>query len=108
MAMKGDVEAAVSSLDFAHVVILRPGLIVGDRQGEARLAEGALRVVARGLAAVSNGALADFWAQDAAVIARAAVTAGLLCIEGKAPAPEKKVWILEQKEILRYGRPDST
>lgn len=97
--MKGELEEKVKALGFKHTVILRPGLIVGTRQ-ESRPAEAALRYVAGGLSKLS-GSLVDFWAQDADVIAKAAVEAGLQCVEGKR---EAGVWEVGQAEIVRLGK----
>ncbi|KAF2271344.1 NAD(P)-binding protein [Westerdykella ornata] len=98
-AMKGELEERVKALGFKHCVILRPGLILGERQ-ERRWAEG----VARGLAGVLKGVSPGFvegWAQDAGVIARAAVRAGVECIEGRG---KEGVWEIGQGEIVRLGR----
>ena len=96
--LKTEVEIAVKELDFEHTVIVKPGLIVGDR-GESRPIEAVFRSTAKILGAISGGVLKDGWAQDADVIARAAVKAGLKTDEG-----DVKVWEVEQKEILRLGR----
>lgn len=98
--MKGELEDAVQELGFDNVVILRPGLIVGNRQ-ESRMAEGLFRKIAGFAGSVSGNALKDFWAQDDVVIARAAVKAGLDAVEGKAT---DKVKILGQSDIVRLGR----
>jgi hypothetical protein len=45
--------------------------------------------------------LKDMWAQDADVIARAAVKSGVMALEGKAPS---KVWVLGQDDIVRLGK----
>ena len=97
--MKGELEDAVKELGFKHCVILRPGLLVGERK-ESRPSEWLVQQVARGAGAVGNG-LKDFWAQDAEVVAKAAVSAGLSCVEGRR---EEGVWVLEQKDIVRLGR----
>ncbi|KAI6822490.1 NAD dependent epimerase/dehydratase family protein-like protein [Hortaea werneckii] len=97
--MKGELEEAVKALDFEHCIILRPGLIVGERN-ESRMAEGVFRKIASAAGCVSNG-LKDFWAQDADVIGRAAVKAGMNCLEGKE---EEKFRILGQSDIVRMGR----
>jgi uncharacterized protein YbjT (DUF2867 family) len=97
--MKGELEDEVKKLGFDHTVILRPGLIVGTRQ-ESRMAEGVFRGIAMGLGKVSS-ALKDPWAQDADVIAKAAVRAGLDCVNGKR---EKGVWLLGQGDIVNFGR----
>jgi len=97
--MKGETEDAVRALGFQHTVILRPGLIVGQRS-ESRPAEAVFRGLAGTLGKISN-VLKDSWAQDAEVIARAAVKAGLDCVEGRR---EEGVWILGQSDIVRLGR----
>ncbi|KAF1831654.1 NAD dependent epimerase/dehydratase family protein-like protein [Decorospora gaudefroyi] len=97
--MKGELEDSVKALGFTHTVILRPGLIVGER-GETRAAEAVLRGVAKGLGRVSAG-LTEWWAQDAGVIARAAVEAGVRCGQGER---EKGVWVMGMAEIVELGR----
>jgi len=107
--MKGELEEAVKKLGFKHTVILRPGLIVGERQ-DSRPPEFVIRKIATLAGALSGNRLKDFWAQDAEVIARAAVSVGLQAIEGKR---EEGVWEVAQADIVRFGRtewkvPDST
>ncbi|KAF2847452.1 NAD dependent epimerase/dehydratase family protein-like protein [Plenodomus tracheiphilus IPT5] len=97
--MRGELEDAVQLLGFKHTVILQPGLIVGDRN-ESRPAEAAVRTLAKGLRSLTP-ALTNFWAQDASVIARAAVSAGVMCVEGKK---EEGVWIVGQGDITRLGK----
>ncbi|PQE25451.1 hypothetical protein CJF30_00000152 [Rutstroemia sp. NJR-2017a BBW] len=104
MKMKGELEDAVKALPFKRVVILRPGLIVGDRE-DFRPPEWVFRKLATATGWISSG-LKDFWAQDAEVIGRAAVVAGLKALEdvegggGKVP----QVWVVEQADIIRLGR----
>jgi uncharacterized protein YbjT (DUF2867 family) len=107
--MKGELEDAVKGLGFKHTVILKPGLIVGERD-HSRPPEFVLRKVADFFGAVSGNRLKDFWAQDAEVIARAAIHAGLECVEGRK---EDGVWEVGQADIIRLGRtewntPEST
>ena len=97
--MKGKLEDEVKALDFDHCIILQPGLIVGQR-ADTRMAELVLRKVAAGAGSLSNK-LKDFWAQDAEVIGKAAVRAGLDCIDGKE---QEKFRILSQADIVRLGR----
>ena len=59
--MKGQLEEAVKELGFPYTVILRPGLLVGERT-ESRPMEAVIRGIAKGLGAISTG-LTDFWAQ---------------------------------------------
>lgn len=96
--MKGELEEAVKALDFEHTVILRPGLLVGERQ-DSRPAEFVVRSIAKFAGALSNG-LKDFWAQDDEVVGRAAVSAGLEALKGEGP----KVWMVGQWDIVRLGR----
>jgi len=107
--MKGELEDAVKELGFKHTVILRPGLIVGDRE-DSRPPEFVIRKIASLAGALSGNRLKDFWAQDAEVIARAAVAAGVQALEGKK---EEGVWEVAQADIVRLGRiewkiPEST
>ncbi|KAJ9660518.1 Protein fmp52, mitochondrial [Neophaeococcomyces mojaviensis] len=98
--MKAEIERDILALDFAHTVILRPGLI-GGRREESRPAEAVIRWVADTLGAVSGGRLKDFWTQDADVIGRAAVRAGLRAQRGELVG---KVTILSGKDIMELGR----
>lgn len=71
--MKGELDDAVQKLGFEKVVILRPGLLVGERQaGDSRPPEAAFRYIARGLKAVAGNWATDFWAQDADLVAKCA------------------------------------
>lgn len=72
---------------------------MGTRE-ESRGPEFAMRKVA-GFAGAISPKLKDFWAQDADVIAKAAVRAGLNCLEGKE---KEKFRIINQAEIIRLGR----
>jgi hypothetical protein len=96
--MKGELEEAVKALNFDQTVILRPGLIVGDRD-ESRPAEWVIRKIAGAAGMVANG-LKDFWAQDKDVIAKAAISAGLKALNEEIP----KVWDISQSEIVKLGR----
>lgn len=98
--MKVGVEDAVKELGFDTAVILRPGLILGDREvphAGAPLMIGAVK----GLGRILGLGVQDRIGQEAEVIARAAVQAARIAEEGKAPA---KFWVLEQNDIVRLGR----
>lgn len=97
--MKAELEEAVTELGFEHTIILKPGLIVGTRE-DSRPPEAVFRGIAKFMGAISGGYLKDWWAQDAEVIGRAAVSAGLKALEGGAP----KVWDIAQSEIVKLGR----
>lgn len=97
--MKGELEEGVKAMGFKHTVILRPGFIAGDRTSrEAGAAEVALRWVAKGLG--NFPALKNPWAQDGELIARAAVVAGVHCLEGKRA---EGTWVIGQADIVRLG-----
>ena len=98
--MKGEIERDILALDFAHTVILRPGLI-GGRREESRPTEAAIRWTADALGWVSGGKLKDFWTQDADTIGRAAVRAGLKAQNGEFTG---KSTILGGREIMELGR----
>ncbi|KAB5583129.1 hypothetical protein GE09DRAFT_291702 [Coniochaeta sp. 2T2.1] len=98
--MKQGVEDAIEAAGFEHAVVLRPGLIMGDREvphGGGPLMNSAVRAVGRWF----GQGWADSMGQEAEVIARAAVAAAKLAREGKAPS---KYWVIEQGEIVRLGR----
>ncbi|KAL2069665.1 hypothetical protein VTL71DRAFT_14344 [Oculimacula yallundae] len=96
--MKGELEESIKELGFEKTVILRPGLLVGARE-ESRPAEAVLRGIANVMGSVAH-VLKDTWAQDAEVVGRAAVAAGLQALEGDKP----KVWEVGQSEVVRLGR----
>lgn len=98
--MKGQLEEDVKALGFEHTIILRPGLIVGERE-DSRPLEFGIRKLAGVMGKVG---LKDFWAQDASVIARAAVKASLDVQEKKVEGVEKSVVLLGQGDIVRLGR----
>ncbi|KAG2168808.1 hypothetical protein JADG_008547 [Aureobasidium aubasidani] len=98
--MKGELDEAVKKLGFEHVVILKPGLLVGERK-DSRPGEYIGRSFARALGWVSGGALKNSWAQDVDVVARAAVAAAVEVVEGRNG---EKVWVLDQREVLNMGR----
>ncbi|KAF9729629.1 hypothetical protein PMIN03_009356 [Paraphaeosphaeria minitans] len=97
--MKGELEEKVKALGFKHTVILRPGLIQGARD-ESRPAEAVARSLAGWMSKISPR-LTDFWVNDAGVIARAAVVAGLKCVDGQRGAG---VWEIGQGDIEKLGQ----
>ncbi|KAL2870310.1 uncharacterized protein BJX67DRAFT_378296 [Aspergillus lucknowensis] len=100
MRLKGEIEEDVKALGFEKTLILRPGLIAGQRE-EGRPAEAAVRFIASALGKV-HPSLKDGWAQEADVIGKAAVNAGLKALNGEAPAGSD-VWILHGNDIIQYG-----
>lgn len=106
LQMKGELEDAVIALGFDKTVILRPGLIVGGRE-KTRMIERPLHLVANLFGAVSGGTLKDSWAQDADVIARAAIRAGTedAAWDGKGTKMNGKMfWVMSQVDILALGK----
>ncbi|KAK0617349.1 hypothetical protein B0T14DRAFT_538913 [Immersiella caudata] len=89
--MKQGVEDTVKELGFDNAVILRPGLILGEREEKKQLG-GILNPAVHGIGKVFGMWAQDVLGQDALVIARAAVHAARLIEEGKAP---EKYWVLE-------------
>ncbi|TGJ81635.1 hypothetical protein E0Z10_g7125 [Xylaria hypoxylon] len=98
--MKNGVEDAIKSLDFKQAIILRPGLLMGERE-VAHTGGPLFEALARGVGKHLGQGLQDKFAQDAHVVARAAVNAVKLADEGKAPS---KYWVLEQNDIVKLGR----
>lgn len=105
LQMKGELEDAVTALGFDKTVILRPGLIVGGRE-KSRMVEQPMHYVANFFGAISGGKLKNSWAQDADVIARAAIRAGLEdgVWEGKGTEEGgKRAWVMTQADIVALG-----
>ncbi|KKK25887.1 NAD dependent epimerase/dehydratase family protein [Aspergillus rambellii] len=100
--MKGEIEEDVKALGFERTVILRPGLIAGQRDG-SRPVEAAFRFIAGAMGKVHSG-LKNGWAQDADVIAQAAVNAGIKAFNDEVPAGSEKVWVLAGSDIIKYGQ----
>ncbi|KAF2452908.1 hypothetical protein BDY21DRAFT_424834 [Lineolata rhizophorae] len=100
--IKGELEDVARGLGFAHLVILRPGMLLGERN-DHRTAEAVLQGVAKGASRVLGTWARDSWAVDAGVVARAAIRAAWLCAreEGKG---EGAVWVMGHREILDMGR----
>ena len=98
--MKAELEESVKELGFPYTVLLKPGLLVGARE-DVRSAEAALQTIARGMGAINQKWGKDSWAVDADVVGRAAVVAGMECLEGKR---KEGVWVVGQNEIIRLGR----
>jgi len=98
--MKGELDDAVSAMGFEHCIIVKPGLLVGERQ-DSRPGEFAARKVATWLGGFGDGRWKDSWAQDEDVVARATVAAVLEVRDG---TNVDKVRVLGQKEIVRLGK----
>jgi uncharacterized protein YbjT (DUF2867 family) len=101
--LKGLVEEQAKALGFERTVLLRPGIITGGSREESRPAEAAFRFFAS-YAGKLHSSLVDGWSQDADVIAKASVNAGLKALAGDVPAGSEKVWVLDQADIVRLGR----
>lgn len=102
MRMKGEIEADIKALDFERTVILRPGLIAGQRD-ESRPMEAVARFFA-GTVGKLHSSLKDGWAQEADVIGNAAVNAGLKALDGNVPEGSEKVWYLHGNDIIQNGK----
>lgn len=100
--MKGEIEEDVKALGFERTVILRPGLITGTRE-ESRPLEAGIRFIA-GWAGKLHSGLKNGWAQDADVIAKAAVNAGLKALEGDVPSGKEQVWSIDGSEIIALAK----
>ncbi|KEF59578.1 uncharacterized protein A1O9_04423 [Exophiala aquamarina CBS 119918] len=97
--MKGEIEEHIKEIGFEHTIIVKPGLIVGDRQ-ESRPLEAVSRAIATGVGRLYHG-LKDPWAQDADVIAKAAVLAAIRVEKGDI---KDKVLVVGQADIIRLGK----
>lgn len=95
--MKNGVESTIKELDFEHAVVLRPGVIIGEREN----GDFGQTMLNRPLRLLNHVGLQDALGQEAEVIARAAAHAAQLAEQGKAPS---KFWVLGPADIIRLGR----
>ncbi|KAI1123029.1 hypothetical protein F5Y10DRAFT_61715 [Nemania abortiva] len=98
MKMKRGVEGTIEGLGFEHAVILRPGMILGQRETPHPIGP-LLNSVIYGLGKISRG-LQDGLGQEAEIVGRAAVRAAQIAAEDKAP---RKVWAIEGSDIVKLG-----
>ncbi|KAI0103288.1 hypothetical protein GGR51DRAFT_252783 [Nemania sp. FL0031] len=98
MKMKKGVEETIEGLGFDHVIILRPGMILGRRETPHPIGP-LLNSIIYGLGKISK-ILQDGLGQEAEVVGRAAILAAQIAIEGKAPS---KVWTIEGSDIVKLG-----
>ena len=103
LKLKGEIEEHIKEIDFDHTIILRPGLLLGSRE-VSNLPETAFRLVAGGLGRL-HSSLKDSWAQDASIVANAAISAAIKTENGEV---KDKVWILGLKDIIRLGAKEWT
>ncbi|KAH8816168.1 hypothetical protein F5884DRAFT_212319 [Xylogone sp. PMI_703] len=99
--IRGELEERVKELGFEKTVILRPGILLGPRN-EWRPLESVAQNVIKLVGLASHG-LRNRMGQDAEVVARAAVNAGTMALEGKAET-NGKVWMLLGADIVRLGK----
>ncbi|KAH8917626.1 NAD(P)-binding protein [Atractiella rhizophila] len=106
--MKGELERDVIALKFEKTIILRPGLLVGNRGEKTRTLEQPLHSVANFMGKITP-VLKDVWAQEDSTVARAAIRAAFeeATWEGRTltrDGEDGKVWIMSQKEIVELGK----
>jgi uncharacterized protein YbjT (DUF2867 family) len=85
--VKGELEAALIQASFAHLTILRPSLLVGDRR-EFRIGE----EIGKHLAFLTPRRYRPVLATSVAA-----------CLVAKARKPGRGLEILESEEIARFG-----
>lgn len=103
MRLKGEIERDVLDLAFEKTVILRPGMLLGDRE-ESRMLEAPLVGIGKSLGWISKPWLRDWWAHDAEEVARASVSAGMKALKGTGEEGQQKVRMVSAKDIIRLGR----
>lgn len=89
MRIKRGVEETIEELGFEHAVILRPGMILGQREIPHPLGPLLNRII-YGLGSIANTVQNEL-GQEAEVLGQAAVRAAQVASEGRAPS---KVWAI--------------
>lgn len=95
---KGEMERELSFLHIPSIVLLRPSLLLGDRE-EPRPGEEFAAVLLRPLAPLLRGPLSPLRPIEAATVAAAMVEL--------ARAPQPGIAVLESDRIRRQGRRDA-
>jgi len=122
LRMKAQIEKSLAKLQFDKLIVLRPTWILGDRNLDGKGARGVENAVKRMFTAAGDFGLTgfrDFWTQDAAVIAVAAVKLGLKAVEqegrgneegktGTAKRAPRDKWgkavVVESRRIVQVAR----
>ncbi|KAI0444695.1 hypothetical protein F4803DRAFT_560719 [Xylaria telfairii] len=99
MKMKRGVEKTIEELGFEYAVILRPGMILGQREIPSPFGQ-LLNGIVYGLGSIAK-TVQDKLGQEAEVVGRAAVRAAQVASEGRALS---KVWVIEGSDIVRLGK----
>ncbi|KAI9733940.1 MAG: Protein fmp52, mitochondrial [Cirrosporium novae-zelandiae] len=103
LKMKGELEESVKELGFEHTVIVRPGMLLGERRkGEERALEGLIKTVMWGIGKLPlvGGKCLDTLGQDGEAVGRAAVRVGVEALKDGT----KGVRYVEGAELLKLGR----
>ncbi|KAF8524793.1 hypothetical protein BDD12DRAFT_870950 [Trichophaea hybrida] len=106
-AIKGKLEDDVAALGFEKCVVVRPGLILGDRE-KPRLVEVPFRMLVS-LVSWVNADWGNHAGQSCTMIAKAAIRAGMEegVWEGRKTVDGKnggKVWYMAMGEIVELGK----
>lgn len=101
MKMKGEIEDEIIAMKFEKTVILRPGLILGQRE-ESRTAESILQLLAGGLGKIGATGMQNHISQRAEVIARAAVNAGMEAAKGEGEGA-KELRVVTGSDIVKVA-----
>jgi uncharacterized protein YbjT (DUF2867 family) len=93
--VKGEIEEAISKLGYEKVIILRPSILLGERN-ESRPGEAVGQWVANHLSFVFSGPLAKYKGIPADIVARAMLNA--------VQKPYKGVDIVENLDIFEWAK----
>lgn len=103
--VKGEVEQALAELGFAHLIVLRPSILDGDRD-ESRPGEVLGLVVMRAFAPLMLGPLRRYRPSRAVDVAAACMTAAretVAAMQAAAREPVAAMRIVEAEEIPRLA-----
>lgn len=95
LAIKGETEQALGAMGFARLDLLRPGLLLGRREGEARPLEWAGQLASRMAWPLLQSGLRRYRGIEAWQVARAALQAARACAPG--------VFVHENEALVRLA-----
>ncbi|KAK2736892.1 Protein fmp52, mitochondrial [Myotisia sp. PD_48] len=98
--MKGEIEESIINLSFEKTIIVRPGMIAGQREVKRPL-EGVITGIGNLAGWINKPLLRDWWSQDASEIAKASVNAAMQALKD---TDSSKVRYLSAADIIKLGR----
>ena len=103
LKVKGDVEAALEKIDFTSLIVMRPSLLLGDRN-EFRFGELAFKVLMKFFSFAFVGKLRKYRAIESVVVAKAMVRLSILSMNKASVSKLSGLNIFQSDSIAELGK----